>query len=228
LPARPRRGGDDALASGWAPLDAVLAHGGLVHGALAALHADPGAGALALASSWAQAASRAGEPVAAIDALGSTLPHPWVEPRGARAPIWVIAPPSPREAWAALDLALRSGAFGLVIALDLPAPPPPGAGARLRRLARDHATRVIVAGAPPFTPDLRIQLRADRVEWLEGPTGAAPDARWLALRCTADATSISCEVRRDDALTDRLHPAPRAPDRRAAHGRPGRARIGKR
>ena len=83
--SRPER--RSGIASGWAALDAVLPHAGLDAGEIASVEAEAGAGGLALASSWARSAASAGEPAIAIDTLGSTLPHAWVEPPDARAPI---------------------------------------------------------------------------------------------------------------------------------------------
>lgn len=221
-PRTARRAGP-SIASGWAALDAVLATGGLAPGDTLAIEADAGAGALALVSSWAREASRRGEAALVVDAPARSLPHPWVEPPDGAAPIWIVAPAAPAESWAAADIALRSGAFGLVAVLDAP-PARPGAGPRLVRLARDRATRLIVAGAAPFAPTTRVVLRSTEVRWREAPVGGAPAARAIEARCGPGTSPelVRVEVMRDDTVTDRLRPSARAADRRAPPP-PGRA-----
>jgi hypothetical protein len=198
-----------ALASGWSAVDAHLP---LRAGDTVLVHAAPGAGSLALASSWARAAMMEGEPALVIDAQGSSLPHPWVAPEGAQAPCWVVVPSLAAEAWPAADIGLRSGAFGLVVLLD-PPPPPRRAGARLVHLARTHRARLVLTRSRPwassegFPPRPHLHLHAPHIEWIEAPTGAAPITHPTFHVCT-----------------DRLRPTPRAPDRRPSHGR-GRDRY---
>jgi hypothetical protein len=220
------------LPSGWAALDALL-DGGLATGQTASLEGTAGAGTLALAASWARSAGAAGEPVVVIDADASTAPVAWVAPRRAveDAP-WVVAPPRRAEGWAAADIALRSGAFGLVIVIDA-GPGPPSAGGRLRRLVRDGSSRLLVVGGAPFTPDVRIALEAREVAWVCAPIGDVPRARRIAVRLARatnggrsidGAGSSFVEVWRDDLETDRLRVRSRAPDRRASSAREGSAR----
>ncbi|MFW6052028.1 MAG: hypothetical protein ACODAU_12700 [Myxococcota bacterium] len=217
----PRRG--PALHSGWPAVDRVLA---LHPGDAVTLRASPGAGGLSLTSAWARAAAREGEPVLVVDASGSSAPHPWVEPRDARAPIWVVVPPRPAEAWPAVDIALRAGAFGLVALLD-PPPPPRGAGARLIHLARTKEGRLIVNGHGVVLPGSpRVSLRAVGVQWCEAPVGSAPAGRTLEVSAARSNepqpfVEVVCD---DDTHTDRLRPSPRAADRRPSHGR-GRHRY---
>ncbi len=220
-PPRPR---GIVVPSGWAAVDRGLAGGGLGPGETAVLEGAPGAGGLALASSWARAAALGGEPVIVLDTEGSTLPHAWVPPPDARASIWVVRPEVPADVWPAADITLRSGAFGLVVVLD-PEPAPPGVGPRLVRLARDREARLIVAGKAPFAPTARVRLRLCAVEWDEAPTGAAPAGRALEARCATCGVpeTGATEVRSDDLRTDRLRPTARAADRRAPSGRLGSA-----
>ena len=217
----------EPLPSGWALLDAVL-DGGLRAGHTAAVEGPAGSGATALLCAWTRQAAWRGEPVAVIDTLRTTLPHAWVEPDDARAPIWVALPMSPRDAWPAVDISLRSGAFGLVVVLD-PPPPPTGTGTRLLRLARDRACRLILRparGPPPLRPHVHITLSPGRLSWTLAPIGAAPSGRALQIRagCAHAAPAPPVSVSLDDVCTDRLRPRPRAADRRPPHSRTRHAR----
>ncbi|MDH5492857.1 MAG: hypothetical protein OEY14_12965 [Myxococcales bacterium] len=211
--ARSPRG--PSLPSGWLALDAKLPSGGLCPGEIASLHAAPGSGALSLASSWAREASRRGEPTLVVDAQGSTLPHGWV-----------IAPAEPRESWAALDIALRSGAFGLLQLLDPPSAGR-GVGARLVRLMRAHEARLLLlheaSASParhardPFEPTHQLHLEPMRSRWLRAPSGQTPLGRSLRLRREGRVGgAFEVEIFHEDLQTDRLHPAPRIADRRAS------------
>lgn len=212
-----------ALTSGWPAVDRALV---LRPGHAVTLQAEPGAGSLALVSAWARAASRQGEPVLVADATGSSLPHPWVEPPDGRAPIWVVVPPRPTEAWPAVDIALRSGAFGLVALFDPPTPPR-GTGPRLLHLARTQQGRLVVSAPGISLPGCtRVRMHATGVRWREAPVGAAPTGRALEVAATSGPEPQPfVEVMRDDDVhTDRLRPSPRAADRRPSHGR-GRHRY---
>jgi hypothetical protein len=169
-------------------------------------------------SAWARNACRAGEAVAVVDPSPACLPHPWIEPDASAGAIWVITPDA-REAWAATDILLRSGGFGLVALLD-PPPPPQGSGARVLRLLRTRGNRLVLRGPAPFRPTFTVELRARSIEWAEAPVGLAPAASAVEVRCGGRAT----ELRSAPTLTDRLRPAPTAPDRRPTHDGQGRAR----
>ena len=214
------------LPSGWDAVDGALPNGGLGPGETAVLEGPPGSGRLALAGSWARSAAERGEAALVVDAGSVTLPHVWTEPPGAPAPIWVVRPRRPAEAWPALDIALRSGAFGLLVLLE-PDPPRPGVAARLLRLCREHGCRVILTGPAPFRPTAHLTLRAVEVRWRSAPVGDAPELRSLRVSLDSPGT-VACErteVQRDDSATDRLRARPRAPDRRPpqASGGPGRS-----
>ncbi|NOY94083.1 MAG: hypothetical protein GXP55_23105 [Deltaproteobacteria bacterium] len=198
------------MPSGIAALDAVLAHGGLRAGEV--LRFAGHAGALSLGSSWAREASRRGEPVLVIDARTATLPHAWIEPPEATAPIWVISPRDPAEAWPALDVGLRSGAFGLALLID-PCSAPRGAGPRLMKLLRQHHGRLLLLGEPRLPRARTLEVWSLDSRWDESPLGATPARRRLAAR---EGAGPVAEIWREDTLTDRLRPAPRVADRRAA------------
>ncbi|MFK7985240.1 MAG: hypothetical protein AB8I08_04345 [Sandaracinaceae bacterium] len=237
---RERRAGEP-IPSGWTRVDAAV--GGLRPGESVLVDGAPGAGSLALASSWAREASIRGVPVLVIDGLGSSLPHAWVEAEAARAPVWVVRCATPHAEsdtaplWPALDVALRAGAFGLALVLDPPLSAP-GVGARIVRLAQEHGTRLLLtqsrlagAGArraPPWPPTHRVGLRAGSVRWVEGPAGAAPVERTLEVvgeRGQEPGTDDTAEgERRRDLGPNRMCPDPRTPDRRPPSKRGGRTR----
>lgn len=221
---QPRLGGE-AIPSGWSRIDKAL-RGGLRPAESALVVGSPGAGSLALASSWAQETARRGEPVLVLDAAGASLPHAWIEPEDARAPIWVLRVAG-GPIWAALDIALRSGAFGLAVLLE-PPPPPAGVGVRAARLCRERGTRVVITqwpgvSVPPWAPTHRIGLTAGMVRWVDGPLGAIPKTRRVEVTVGERDERHAHEL---DAgtTTDRLRPAPRAPDRRPPSGHGGRTR----
>jgi len=210
-----------ALSSGWERVDALLPHGGLRPGESLAVEAAPGAGGVALLSSWVRAASRAGEPAAVVDPSPSCLPHPWVEPEDGDAPIWIVTP-TPADFWPAVDVLLRSGAFGL-LALVEPPTAPTGVGPRLSRLLRKRSGRLLVLGQAPFPPSARLCLRTTALRWCPSPLGEAPTERQLSITSALG----HAEVHRDDTRTDRLRAAPRAADRRTPHSGGGVGGRGK-
>ncbi|MGF1469643.1 MAG: hypothetical protein ACFCGT_26265 [Sandaracinaceae bacterium] len=224
-PASPRAPGV-ALTCGWTAVDRAL--GGLHAGETALVEGEPGSGTLALASSWARAAARAGEPTVVFDTTGSSHPHAWVEPPDGRAPIWRFTA-GERDVWPAVDIAARARAFGLLVLLE-PPPAPVGAAARMRRLALEGGLRVVMTQWPgraaPWTPTHRVLLVAGTVRWTVGPVGDAPAERTLEVhygRRRDPAVPVGAE-RRADAIPPRL-PAPAPPpDRRAPSGRSGRRR----
>ena len=211
------------MPSGWTRVDRALG-GGLRPGASALLVGSPGAGTLALASSWARETVRRAEPVVVFDAAGTSLPHAWLEPEDGRAPIWAVRTRG-GEMWAALDIALRSGAFGMAVVLE-PPDAPAGVGARVVRLAKDRGARLLVSQWPgraaPWSPTHRLGLSAGLVRWVDGPLGAVPDAKRVEV--TVDGDERHAQDLDPGVVTDRLRPAPRAPDRRPPSGRGGRTR----
>ncbi|MGE0786441.1 MAG: hypothetical protein AB7S26_12295 [Sandaracinaceae bacterium] len=231
------RNAGSPIASGWSHVDAALG-GGLRPGETLSIEGNAGAGSLALASEWARACSAAGEPVMVLDPLATSLPHAWVEPDEGRAPIWRlgvgVAFGTEDELWPAFDIALRSGAFGLIVVLDAPTAPRT-VGARVARLAAERGARLIVTHGherpAPWAPTYRVRLYAGLVRWVDGPLGARPAARQVEGNIvdrerTAESRTSSSFARELDArtTTDRLRPTPRAPDRRPPSGRGGRTR----
>ena len=214
---RPEEG--PALGSGLEALDAILPHGGLRPGESARFEAAPGAGALGVLSSFARNAVKAGEAVAVVDASPHALPHPWVEPEGAEeGSLWVVTPEA-HETWAAVDVLLRSGAFGLVIVVDARAASR-DVGLRATRLVRQRRTRLLVTGPKAFPTTFEVALRLASIEWDEAPLGAVPSRASVEASCDGRRALLS----RDAPLSDRLRLPSVAPDRRASHSGKGRAR----
>lgn len=197
------------LPSGIEALDAHLG-GGLAAGEMLHLEAAPGGGALTLTALWVRHAAAQGASCLVVDAAASTLPHAWV-PASKEGAIWVVTPAHPSEAWVATDLALRSGAFELVVTMD--APTRPDVAPRLRRLLRDHGSRLLLLGAPPFRVPRRARVSLTDVRWSCAAVGDAPAARTLSIDT---GSGRGGELLRDDIHTDRLRPHPRAPDRRTS------------
>lgn len=221
----PRRRLDgDAIPSGWTHVDRGIG-GGLRPGESALVFGSAGSGTLALAASWARETARRGEAVLVLDGAGTSLPHAWIEPEDARAPMWAVRTRG-GELWAALDVALRSGAFGMAVVLE-PPPAPSGVGPRIARVARERGARVVLAQgayAAPWAMTHRIGLAAGLVRWIDGPLGAAPSARRVEVT-VGDGERAGVEL--DDPAqvgSDRLRALPRAPDRRPPSGRGGRTR----
>lgn len=224
----------EPVPSGWTRLDERLG-GGLRPGQTLLVSGGPGAGCLALASGWAREHARRGEPVLVLDPEGSSLPHAWLEPEGGGAPIWRLAVGAAfgtePELWPAFDIALRSGAFGLLVLLEPPFAPR-AVASRVALLAREQRARLLVTQWPgraaPWAPTYRVRLNAGLVSWMDGPLGAAPARRRLEVSLvearderTEHASERTVEA---GARTDRLPaPAP-APDRRPPSGRGGRRR----
>ncbi len=233
-----------AVPSGWTRVDAELG-GGLRPGQTALVSGDPGAGSLALASAWGREHARRGEPVLVLDPAATSLAQAWVPPEDATAPIWRLAVGeafgTEGELWPAFDIALRSGAFGLLVLLEPPRAPASVAG-RVTRLARERRARLVVTRcaldlAPtrgweagdrpaPWPPTFRIRLSAGLVQWVEGPMGAAPSRRQMEGDLLVQAARRRRFERDDDAgaRTDRVRPPAFAPDRRPPSGRGGRRR----
>ncbi len=210
-----------ALGCGIAAIDALLPHGGLRPGETATVDAREGAGRTSLLSSWARTAALAGEEVAVVDASAEAAPHAFVEPEGARAGIWTITP-AREQVWAALDLLLRSGAFGLILVMGAPRALR-DIGSRLAALARDRRCRLVFAGAAPMRPQVQLALRLRGIDWQEAPIGAMPRARRIEARVGERCVELSLE--RSDGT--RLRLAPPGPDRRAAQRNATRSRSGR-
>ena len=129
------------LAFGIPALDALLPFG-LPRGQITALDAPLGSGGTALLFALAEATLRADEGVAFVDAARTLAPQGAAHLAGL-GPFWVIRPRGAESAWWCADVLLRTGAFGLVVVDQAPAPSRPVA-VRLQRLARDKDTVLVV------------------------------------------------------------------------------------
>ena len=137
------------LAFGIPALDALLPFG-LPRGQITALDAPLGSGGTALLLALAEATLRADEGVAFVDAARTLAPQGAVHLAGL-GPFWVIRPRGVASAWWCADILLRTGAFGLVIVDQAPAPSRTVA-VRLQRLARDKDAVLVVrdGGVPAY------------------------------------------------------------------------------
>lgn len=209
-----------ALGTGIARLDELLPNGGLRPGESALVDAREGAGLTTLLSSWARTAALAGETVAVVDATDEASPHAFVEPEGARAAIWTILP-RPNEAYPALDVLLRSGAFGLLLVRGAP-PALRDVGSRVQALARDRRCRLVFCDNAPLRTNVRMTLRLRGIDWLEAPVGAMPRAR----RIEASVGHRTVELVLDRSDGSRMRLLPRTADRRTGRSTTSRERSG--
>jgi hypothetical protein len=129
------------LAFGIPALDALLPFG-LPRGQITALDAPLGSGGTALLFALAEATLRADEGVAFVDAARTLAPQGAAHLAGL-GQFWVIRPRGAESAWWCADVLLRTGAFGLVIVDQAPAPSRTVA-VRLQRLARDKDAVLVV------------------------------------------------------------------------------------
>jgi hypothetical protein len=146
------------LAFGLPALDALLPFG-LPRGQITALDAPLGSGGTALLLALAEATLRADEGVAFVDAARTLAPQ-GAAPLAGLGPFWVIRPRGTEGAWWCADVVLRTGAFGLVIVDQAPAPSR-AVAVRLQRLARDKDA-VLVVRETSGRADERTSGPADR------------------------------------------------------------------
>jgi recombination protein RecA len=131
--------GGETIATGIAPLDAVLEGGGIPCGRLTDLAGAPGSGTTALTRSIVAGALADKRWVAYIDATRTLAPGDWT----ALATAAVNRPPAGHDQGVVADVLLRSGAFGLVV-LDGTPPLKRSVFVRLSRLARESQAALLV------------------------------------------------------------------------------------
>ncbi|MBI4541724.1 MAG: hypothetical protein HY705_01705 [Gemmatimonadetes bacterium] len=129
------------LPFGVPALDAMLP-GGVPRGQITALDAPLGSGGTALLLALAETTLRADEGAAIVDAERSLAPQAAAH-LAALGPFWVVRPKARQSAWWCADVLLRTGAFGLVIVDQAPAPARQVA-IRLQRTARDKDTALVI------------------------------------------------------------------------------------
>lgn len=152
---------------------------------------------------------RAVEGVLVVDVEATSSPEGWAHPE-----IYVVVPSTIREAWLALDLALRSGAFGLVVSLDLPRDPrfSPRYGSRIRSALRTSASRLVMVGErAAFSVPRRVRVASRSIDWTRGPLGDAPHSRSFAVDVGGGPVVT--------IHTDCVHPAADTPRARASPSR---------
>lgn len=132
------------LGFGIPALDALLPFG-LPRGQITAFDAPLGSGGTALLLALAEATLRADEGVAFVDAARTLAPQSAAH-LADLGQFWVIRPRGTESAWWCADVLLRTGAFGLLVVDQAPAPSRPVA-VRLQRLARDKDTVLVVREA---------------------------------------------------------------------------------
>ena len=150
------------LATGVAPLDAVLPGGGLPRGRLTEITGTAGSGLTTFARHLVATTLQAGWWVAYIDAARTLAPRDWAA-LGAHEGLWVVRPDAPaRGSWCA-DVLLRSGAFGLVV-LDGAHALPRAVAVRLVRLAHTSDAALVLLSADDQRPGVAgaLQLRVRR------------------------------------------------------------------
>ena len=214
------------LRFGIPALDAVLPSG-VPRGQITALDAPLGTGGTALLIALAEATLRADEGVALVDAERTLAPQAAAH-LAALGPFWVVRPKATQSAWWCADVLLRTGAFGLVIVDQAPAPARAVAG-RLQRLARDKDCALVVrraqphgrTGAPEHIPGAAVRLcvRARSSDFVPGFAGGAwPATRTLRITIEKGGAPRVVEVPLGFVLPHRLRPHWAVRDRRANAG----------
>jgi hypothetical protein len=226
LPARPR-----GLAFGIPALDALLP-AGLPRGQISALDAPLGSGGTALLLALAETMLRADEGVAFVDAARTLAPRAAAH-LAALGRFWVIRPRGTESAWWCADVLLRTGAFGLVVVDQAPAPARPVA-VRLQRLARDKDAALVVRDAPTGATSqnlcaaVRLCVCAASSGFIPAVPGAGaawPGPRTVRVTIEKGGAPRAAEVSVGLALPHRLRPHWAVRDRRA--GTSGRSLSGR-
>jgi hypothetical protein len=221
-----RSAGAVSVATGLAPLDALLPAGGLARGRLTLWR--PGGGATAVLRSACEAAVLAGGRAAWVDTAGVQGADFW------RPGPVLLRPVTEREALAGAEELLRSGGFALVVLA--------GGGrdstqemVRLARAARAGGAAFVALLPEAAVAHLRVVSRIPLAgyRWRRDPFGEPVEIE--AVRVVVEASSMGWSGRASVELPVRMHaprlsPEPRLVDRRgapaAARWRPRRLRPG--
>ena len=205
------------LPFGIPALDALLP-GGLPRGRITAFEAPLGSGGTALLLALAETTLRADEGVAFVDAARTLAPQAAAH-LADLGRFWVVRPRGTESAWWCADVLLRTGAFGLVVVDQAPAPHRHVA-VRLQRLASDNDAVLVVRGArPPLAAlILGVAPAADGfVPALPGAGFAWPGPRSVRVTIEKGGAPRAAEVKVGIGLPDRLRPHWAVRDRRAGH-----------
>jgi hypothetical protein len=215
LPARVR-----GLPFGIPALDALLPLG-IPRGQITALDAPLGSGGTALLLALAETTLRADEGVALVDAARSLAPQAAAHLAGL-GQFWVIRPRGTESAWWCTDVLLRTGAFGLVVVDQAPAPAR-AVAVRLQRLARDKNCALTVRRSDgrtvgSFCPSVRLTVRPSIdgfIPAVPGSGAAWPGPRTVRVTIEKGGAPRAAEVTLGTDLPDRLRPHWTVRDRRA-------------
>ncbi|MDP3773956.1 MAG: hypothetical protein Q8Q85_06775 [Gemmatimonadales bacterium] len=167
-------GARHGLRFGIPALDAVLPSG-VPRGQITALDAPLGTGGTALLLALAEATLQADEGVALVDAERTLAPQAAAH-LAALGPFWVVRPKATQSAWWCADVLLRTGAFGLVIVDQAPAPAR-AVAVRLQRLARDKDTALVVRGRTAAGEDVPGARRSEHLRGAARRDPGRPSAR---------------------------------------------------
>lgn len=214
---------EGAFRTGVGAIDGLLP-GGVPRRALSLWTGEGTTGRTAAVRRVVEQACAAGARVALVDATMTLDAAAWCggEEGGPEARLWVARPPSAslaeEGAWVAESL-LRSGAFDLVV-LDGPVPGPVEAH-RLRALARETGAALLVSSAREgagWRADLKLEFGARGESAGSGLRSGGRFRRRAAVRAAKapGARAGEREVELVHEPSHRLHPGPRAADRRAA------------
>jgi hypothetical protein len=209
------------LAFGIPALDALLP-GGLPRGRITALEAPLGSGGTALLLALAGTTLRADEGVAFVDAARTLAPQAAAH-LADLGRFWVVRPRGTESAWWCADVLLRTGAFGLVVVDQAPAPHRHVA-VRLQRLAADKDSALVVRGTRPPLAALILGVEPAEdgfVPALPGAGFAWPGPRTVRVTIEKGGAPRAAEVKVGIGLPDRLRPHWTVRDRRAGHSAAG-------
>jgi len=213
----------------------VLLPSGLPRGQITVLDAPLGSGGTALLLALAETTLRADEGVALVDAARSLAPQAaaHLAPLGQ---FWVIRPRGTESAWWCADVLLRTGAFGLVVVDQAPAPPR-SVAVRLQRLARDKDAVLMVRDTtdrrtegptdritrvPAYGASVRLCVGASAdgfIPAIPGSGAAWPGPRTVRVTIEKGGAPRAAEVRVGLDLPHRLRPHWAVRDRRAGAAR---------
>ncbi len=215
---------EQAISTGVAALDAVLASRGIPRGRMTEVIGERGGGKTTLVRGIVARAMERGEWVAYVDASRTLAPRDWailseLHDNG----LWMVRPrAAARAAWSA-DVLLRSGAFGLVV-IDGAPPLSRSAAVRLTRLARDAGAALVVTAdgngsATHVAGALRLRVaRTRESERKRRPTTIGtrqppPGAR-VMITVEKGGNRRTVEVMYECSVARRLCAHPEVPDRR--------------
>ena len=177
----------EQVATGIAPLDRILPHGGLPRGRLSVW--APQGGATAILRAACHATVAAGERAAWIDGDNTVAGAFW-GPEGDGS--FLVRPKSRLHALRAAEELLRSGGFSLLI---LAGTEPQGTETvRLTRAAREGGTALVTVGLGAAMASLRLTSNLVHYRWRRTPFGDPAEPRDATVRVAAKAIGLSAHA----------------------------------